>query len=446
MSVVYLSFGSIAQLHNNSLLKTSPIGELSNKARTYAKDPGVFSITSSVSATILFNFLSQKDNADIVLPQALAEVQIGIVNWLYAQAVLGNITGNRPNTLALLRAEFTNNVEITDIGEMVTNNTIWLPSFVKGTHTVSGAKHDFYVWLADAYFRDQYPKVSFTVVHPVPIADIDVLVNLNYQDLATRLAKETPDVIEARTKALTSGSEWPYTERNVIGFDVMDLINTGKSNKAYWRYVEWGNGADAEDQLFTQIQNEILAKSKFPRAKWEEVVPDLFNPIEFYVLPYYTRTGLTNKTNGAKSYSPIVDRETMMALADKYLTPNMTSAHVIGSLQVVPFLYKSFSAAFVAKMNNRAEMKKVYNLFADYALIPSGDPEAGQMNAGTLEFIMGMENLLAAAEVVTPISLPPSGVTRIERFGKVYVAKRIGKAKFIVMTRWQMIQDNVVVE
>lgn len=448
MSVSYLSFGSITKLHNNSLLTVSPIGELTNKARTYAKDPGVYTLSAvgATSETTLFNFLSQNNNVDIVLPQAQAEVQINIVNWLYAQALIGNITGSRANTLALLKAQFTNNVAITDVGEMVTNNAIWMPSFVQGQHTVGTAKHDFIVWLAEEYFRDQFPRVSFTVVHPLPLTEMDTVFDLNYQQLDTRLQKETPDVIEKRTKELTNGSAWPYTERKIISFQIMDLINTPRYNTGYWTYLEWGNGDDAEDQLFDQIQKEILANTKHTRQEWEEKIPDLFNPLEWYVIPGFHRYGLTNKTNGAKQYSPIVDRETMMALVDKYLTPNMTSAHVIKSMQNVPFMWKSIDCAFVAKTNNRAGMLKVGGLYPDYSLIPSIDTDFQQMNAETTEFIRQMENLLAAAEVVTPISLPPAGITRITRFGKTYVARRIGKVKFICMTRWQMIQDGVVVE
>jgi len=445
MSVVYLSFGSIARLHNNSLLTVSPIGELTNKARTYAKDPGVFTL-STPSETVLFNFLSQRDGVNIVLPQAQAEVQINISDWLYGQAKINNITSSRPNTLALLKSQFTNGVEIVDIGEMVTNNAIWLPSFVKGNITVGAETHEFIMWMADAYFRDQYPIVSFTIVHPLPLTDkeMDTVFEMNYQELDKRLAKETPDVIEKRTKALTQDAAWPYTERNIISFQILDLTNVGHYSIGYWTYLEWGNGEDAEDQLLDQIQQEILANTDHTRPEWEEKIPDLFNPIEFYVVPSFNRLGLINKTNGAAQYSPIVDQETCMDLVNFYLTPNMTADHVIKSTQHVPHLYKSFSCAFVAKLNNREGMRKVNALYKDYSLIGSGDSDFGGMNDETTEFIRQMENLLAAAEIVTPISLPPAGITRIERFGKVCVAKRVGKAKYIVITRWQMVQDGLV--
>lgn len=443
MSVVYLSFASIAELHNNSNLSVSPIGELTNKARTYAKDPGVFTLAGA-SPTTLYNFQSTKDNAPIVMPQARATEQLNISNWLLEQAKLGNITGSRANTLSLLKQQFTNNLEILEVGEMVTNNNIWLPSFVRGNHIVGAEKQEFYLWMAEAYFRDQYPVISFTIVHPLPLAEIDKIIELNYQQLEERIKLETPDVIERRTRDLTDQAAWPHTDRTVHSFAALDLVNTPNQVMLYWRVLSWGNFEDAEDQLYDQIQKEILEASKHPRSKWEEVLPDLFNPLEFYVIPNFDRLGLENRTDGARTYSPVVDRETEAGLVDKYLTPNMTPEHVIKSMQVVPFLYKSLAASFVAKVNNRQGMQKFTNLYPDYQLISALDSDSGMMNNVTLEFLIQMEGLLAASEIVTDISLPPTGVSRIERFGKLYVARRIGRARFMVLIKWQMIQDDVI--
>jgi len=447
MSTSFLSFATITKLYSNNIQVVSPIGEMSNKSRSYARDPGEFSLAVSVaSATTLVNFLSTKDGKEIVMPQAIAEAQIGISNWLYAQALLGNITSSRTSCLQLLKNQFTTNIIVEEVGEMATNNSVYLPSYVKGYHLVGTEKQSFYMWMADAYFRLQYPQVKFTVIHPLPLAEMDWLMNANYQDIATRLAAETPMVVAKRESLATDGYAWPGTERNPIEFQIMDLINTGKSNVGTWIVWSWGNGADAEDMLLDQIQAEIMAKTAYPRAKWEEKIPDLFNPLEFYVIPEFGRLGVKNRTNGSSTYSPIVDREAVMNIATKYLGPTMPAAHLIKSGQTVPFMYKSLQALFVAKTNNRADMLKISGVIPDYQLIASKEPEFGEMSQVTMDFIMGMENLLAAAETVTPISLLPTGIQRIERLGKVCVAKRIGKVKYVVFTRWQMIQDKLVTE
>lgn len=439
----YLSFAAIAEFANNGVKAVSPIGEISNKSKTYSKDQGVFTLLGQASATVLHNFISLDGTTEISLPTTIANKQLEISNWLVDQTKLGNITDSRPNTLALLKAQFSSGVEIIDVGEMVTNNRYYLPSFVSGNHIVGSEKQAFYLWFADEYFKRQYPRVVFGVVHPLAVAAMDDLMPMNYEQMAARLALETPDVIDKRLHELTENAAWPVTDGTTISFQIMDLINTPKSVTGWWRYIWWGNGVDAEDTLFDQMRTEIMAKTKFTLAQWEEKIPDLFNPIEFYVIPNWNRYGLLNKTNGAREYSPIVDEESRLTLVNKYLTPNMTSAHVIKSTQYVPFLWRSIVCAFVSKVNNSDATKKIQGLYPDLALRPSTDSNFDEMRAETMEFIRQMENLLAAAEVMTDVSLPLPGITRVTRFNKMYASKRVGRAKFLVLTKWQMIQDKV---
>ena len=445
MSTSYLSFGSIAKLHNNNYLVTSPIGEISNKAMTYAKDPAKFSVTGG-SETVLFNFLAERDNTNIVMPQDLAEKEIAISNWLYDQASRGNITASSANCLSLLQQQFTSNIEILEVGEMVTNNTVFFPSYVRGNHKVGAEDQSFYIWFANEYFLTQYPRVTFTICHPLPLAEMDTLMDKNYQQVDIRLALETPDVIEDRIDDLTNNEQHPASYRRIDPFSIADTVNTPYYSTGYWRTLVNGNGSDAEDQLYVQMQNEILAASIFSREEWEEKIPDLFNPTEFYVIPYYDRLGIKNKVNGTSTLSPIVDHETARDHVDYYLTPNMTEDHVIKSMQSVTFLYKSFQCMFVGKLNNRPEHTKILQLYPDYQLIPSDDPDFDMLSGTTSTFIKEMENLIAAAEVTTPNNLTPAGITRVTRFNKLCVSKRVGKVRFVVITRWQFLEDGLITE
>ena len=443
MTINYLSFASIAALSDNNGLTVSDIGELSTKSKTYTKDPSIFSLADDTT-TVLYNFSTMSGDEEVAMTQAVAEIEINISNWLYSQASKGNITASKANCLALLKSTFTSNIEWIDVGDMATNGVIYLPSFIHGYHIDGEDKNEFYVWYSDPYFRIQYPKVEFIVVHPVPIEDIDQLADLNYQQLQERLAKETQLVVSEREHKLTNDSEYPYTERDVLEFNIYDLTNTPNYVVGSWIVLTYGNGADAEDQLYEQIQDEILANSEYPREKWEDIIPDLFNPTEYYAVPYFDRLGIKNRINGSSTYSPIVDRETEMDLVNFYITPNMNEPHVIKSMQVVPFLYKSLACAFVGKVNNRDGYEKIDSWIPDYQLIPSSDSDFDTMSEFTRDFILDMENLFAAAEVVTPTSIPPAGITRIERFGKVCVSKHVGKSKMIVITRWQYVEDGLL--
>lgn len=444
----FLSFGSIAKLHNNNGTIVSPIGELSNKARTYCKDPAVFGAAVD-SPTILFNFYSSDGTSDIVMPTAIAQRQIAISDWLYDQAKKGNLSDSGSNCLTLLKAQFTVDVEFLSVGEMVTDSTIYLPSMIHGNHleTVGSetVRHPFYIWFADEYFLRQYPNIIFTIIHPIPLGEIDTLMEMNYQQIKARFEEETPYIIQRRTDELTDNNAYPYTTRGVQPFEIMDDVNE-TSVIGFWRYITWGNNEDSEDALFEQIRSEILAVSKYPLADWEEKIPDLFNPVEYLAYPDYTRLGITNLTNETSTLSPLLREDNRRSLVDRYATPFTTEEHIIESLVYVPFLFKSVSMAFVGKPTNREGYKNISDVYSDYQLIPSTDSDFGLMSPVTRDFIYTIETLLKAAYVVTPTSAVPMGISRITRNGSTYVSKTVGITRIVMLTRHQLILDGVITE
>lgn len=448
----FFSFGSIAALHDNNNLTTSPIGELNNKTRTYGKDPGIYSKDTD---TVLHNFYSQQDTTFVKLGQALAEKEIDVCDWLYTEAKLANITNDTVSCLAQLKATFTDHITIESVGEMVSDTVIWLPSYVQGIHLVDTTDSSgkvtstetiyFKIWLANEYLDISYPFCEFGDIHPIPLSEIDFFVDNNYQEVAARLAKETPDIIESRVHKLTGGGEYPYTGRVVFPFLIYDAINKPHTNMGYWQILEWGNGRDADDAIYEQLRREILANSKYPESVWEEVIPDLFNPLKFYVVPYWERIGMVNKTNNTSNYTPISDYETMLATPTKYFTKlGMNNAHLIKSLQTVPHLYKSILLGFVGKVNNQRNMEKIYDVYPDYSLIPSTDPDFGRMQEGTIQFIVGIQALIAAAEIITPDSIPPIGISGVTENDVLYVTKTINTVKYNMVTRYQFVKDGLI--
>lgn len=448
MSNTYLSFGSIAKLHNNSATTVSPIGELSNKARTYCKDPAVFGAVAD-SPTILFNFYSNNGTTDVLMPPPIAYRQLEVSDWLYDQAKKGNLGDNEASCLSMLKTQFTVDIEFLTVGDMVTDSTIYLPSMIHGNHleVVGGVtvRHPFHIWYAEEYFRRQYPNILFTIIHPIPLIEIDSLMEMNYQQIKARFEKETPDIIQDRTDVLTDNNAYPYTARGVHPFEIMDEVNE-TSVLGYWRYISWGNNEDSEDALFEKIREEILAASKYPLVDWEEKIPDLFNPVEYLAFPDYTRKGVTNLTNETSTLSPMVREDVRRVLVDRYAKPFTTEQHIIESLVYVPFLYKSATIGFVGKPTNRPGFKNLSDVYSDYQLIPSMDSDFGMMEPVTRDFINVIEMLLAAAWVVTPTSSVPMGISRITRNGSTYISKTVGITRIVMLVRHQLIQDGVLVD
>lgn len=440
----FFSFCSITELHDNHDKVVSPLGELSSKTRTYAKDPGFYR-NASYTPTLI-NFHGLKDDVFSMIPDESSAKQLEISQWLYQQAVAGNITNDTANCLQQLKAQFTANMDFTSVGTMVTNSTIWLPSQITATQTLSsGDTVEFKIWFANSYFEAEYPYCEIIVVLPLPSDEIDKLVTLNYEQLRTRLAEETPVVIDGRVNTATDNGAYPYTLRQTLGFDVYDLVNTGNTTKVYFTVITYGNSADAEDQIYDAITTATMAAAKRPREEYEEAIPDLFNPLEFTCIPYWDLKGLQNKNDGTSTYSPIVDDETRLDHSKKYLT-SLSESDLIKSFSVIPFLYKSISIAFVGKLSNHGGVVKAKALYPDYQLIPSTDSQYGWMEPTTTDFINGMESLIAGAEVLEKDGVPPTGIKRLVKNNVLYATRQIGRVKYSMIARSQFVTDGIITQ
>lgn len=441
-TTIYSGFCEIHDLMING--STSPIGELTNSTRTYSKESDFYFATDNPCDLRIFRGVSESSMYE-KLPATYAQPILAMCKWLYDQSVLGNTTESSQGCLQLLKATFTNGWEWKDTGKMVTNNAIWLPSNISFNYTVAGVTNEFKIWFANEYFAVEFPYREIYVIHPVPIADIDFLADNNYQVVAKRLAEETTSKIEARVHALIGNNTNPYTARIVMSFDIYDRLNVPKFNQGDWTIIYYGNPNDADEETYEKIKECILANSKHPEDVWADVIPDLFNPLEFGVVPYWNEIGLENETLAGSTYTPIFTYKDGTVLPVKYSSLWGEEA-VIESLQIVPHLYKSIHMGFVGKPKNHSGKVLIREVYPDYQLIPSTDPEAGMMSRDTSKFIFDLEEMLAAGETVTPDGMPPKGIQRVIRDGKLYITRRTSKAKLTMITRYQFVKDGVIVE
>lgn len=444
MSNLYSCFTTISELKING--STSPLGELTNKTQTYSKQPDYYSQENKPCELVGFRGINQdnKDSRYEKIPSSHSAPILTMLNWLYEEAKKGNLNDSPQVALQALQTKFTVGWVWKDVATMVTNGAVWLPSSINFTLEVGGVIHEFKIWFANAAFKDEFPYREIYVFHPIAIGGIDFLAEKNYREIHNRLMEETIDKLENRVRALL-GENDPYTARITIPFDVYDLVNKPMYNTAYWTVVYYGNPNDAEEETYEQIRQCILSHSKYDETKWEEVIPDLFNPLEFIAVPYWNELGLINETPMGSTLSPIFTFEGGDALPKKY-ADFYSEQDVIKSLQSVPFLYKSAKVGFVGKPRNNQGRTKITQIYPDYQLIPSTDSQAGMMSKETSKFIKDVEEMLAAAQVVSPDGLPPAGMQREIRNGRLYLSKRSSKVKITMITRYQFVKDGLLDE
>lgn len=444
MSTLFSCFTTITELVLNG--STSPLGELTNETKTYAKSPDYYYLNNQPCQLVGFRGVVQ-DNPTLryeKIPTSHQAPVLEMVNWLYAEAKRGNLNNNSQVCLQALQATYTQGWVWKAVGEMMTNNEIWLPSSITFTYEVGGVLHEFKIWFANASFETEFPYREIYVVHPLPIAGIDYLAVHNYKEVQNRLFEETADKIEQRVYDLI-GNQDPYTRRIVLPFDVYDLVNKPQKNTGYWTVIYYGNPNDAEEETYEEIRKQILDNSEFDEAKWEEVIPDLFNPLEFVLVPYWNELGLVNETALGSTYSPVFSYQGGDVLPKRY-ADFYPQTDIIKSLQILPNLYKSAKLAVVGKPTNSDGRILITSIYPDYQLIPSTDSQAGSMAKETTLLIKDIEALLAAGEVVTPNNLPPQGIQRVTKNNRLYISKRSSKVKLTMISRYQFVQDGLINE
>lgn len=428
-------FGTSAYQHQ--------LGVLTNKAVSYSRTPQFYYKDKDILELIIFRGVSDTEqNAKI--PTTHVTPILDVLNWFYTQATAGKFTSNKSAATALVVSQYPD-YTIKTLGNMVTNGKVYLPAHIELTIPVNGVEHDFRVWFAVDNFLVEFPYRDIFVFGPVPPDEIDILLTYNYKQLTERFAQETPDKLEKRVQALIGDNLIPYTWRDVWAYDVIDRINTGHNTKGCWTIILWGNPLNADDDIIEQIKKCITTHSKKSESEWEQVLPDIFNPLEFFLIPHWNKPGLDNKSPIGSTYSPIATFLNGDTLAQKY-ADFYDASFIRSSLEFVPHLWKSICFSAVGKPNNNGGQTTFSSVFPDYQLIPSTDTQAGSMTELTSGAVYDLEVLLSAAEIASDSAILPSGVNKVIRKDRLYVTLKSGKVKFTCLSRQQFVTDGLLTD
>lgn len=419
------------------------LGVLNNKAVSYSRTPQFYYKDKDILELIIFRGVSETDQ-NTKIPTTHVGPILEVLNWFYTQATAGKFTSSKPAATALVVSEYPD-YTIKTLGNMVTNGNIYLPAHIELTIPVDGVAHDFRVWFAVDNFLAEFPYRDIFVFGPVPPDEIDILLTDNYKQLAERFAQETPDKLEKRVQALIGDNLIPYTWRDVWTFDVVDRINTGKTTKGCWTIILWGNPLNADDDINEQIKDCIIGHSNKSEDEWGQVLPDIFNPLEFFLVPHWDRQGLDNKSPIGSTYSPVSTYQSGDTLAQKY-ADFYEESFIRSSLEFVPHLWKSVCFSVVGKPNNNGGQTTFSSVFPDYQLIPSTDTQSGSMTELTSQAIYDLEVLLSAAEVASDSGFLPTGVSKVTRKDRLYVTMKSGKVKFTCISRQQFVTDGLLAD
>lgn len=418
-------FVNIKNFINNTPGTDNAVGELSSIGYTYSTEIGSYSVTDYADVT-LKTISVERDGTKVALGLTYYTQILQISEWLYSRSITGLITTDPQSLLQALTAEFSSTTTFSAVGAIVNNGSYNFPSSITLSFTNSGESNTIYIWYADANFRTEYPGYEFSVV--LPFDNPDVLTG----DAATATAAInaiTPVTVTNRINAAIG--EKPQTDIWTSYFTWVQKDNDEITLQLPISVVIYGAAGINLDYIKAAIREHILGNSTETQDVWETVLPDLFTPTEYYVIPIWDRISLPNQLDSTALYSPVVPFADITTYTGKYMA-DYDATHVATNGQVVASTYQNLQLLVCGNVRNYNVSYVWSTLWPKYAAVPTTSTDFSKIPEDTRNFILQLIALLKNAETATSSSILPTGFTRTERNEIYYLTTTYNTVQYLV--------------
>ena len=409
-------FIEIVPLIRNPTGEVSPIGELSEESKSFAKDKQYFGKLNNPTQLVMFS--STRDKVPVVVPAEFTDHILGITQWVYSKAVLGAFRNDEAEFLRLFLAQFQSVITSVTCGSMLGCNGNWYPRYIKwkfdvaasGVQDPTDVNNEIMMWLSDADFNLYYPGYEIVVVPPTDTVDMFMSVkSIVEENLA---GFNLPDHHE-RVAQLADG--YPYTKVVSHNYTWHDREDTTSTTQTTWSVVVYGRAGLNTTRIKDAYRDYILAHSEYSIPDWAKVFPEIFTATKFTFVPAWNIRGIPNQEEVTSQYSPalpwdfIVDAVT----AHSSWTVTPTERTPATDATTFPTLYKSLAGLMIAGAENDAAYKTIHQALPNYALLNSLSPDIGWMPKATTDWLVLFYQAVIAAEDYHTYSVT-TDIVRIE--------------------------------
>jgi hypothetical protein len=430
-------FVPINAFTDNTPDKIAVFGELSPLSRSFSRDILWYRVDESPSVT-LASFNSDREGKDVKVDVVYQTLILNMSQWLFEQSIAGELSKDTNVLLQALQAQFNNRAKVLDIGEIITNGRYWFPTSI----TVKALESDnednrLKVWYADEFFKREYDL--FTHVVAPPFDNIDDF----FLPAATVITRIQAINAENHNNQISKyRGDFPETELITTNYDFISPLDPDDAYPVPWSVYDYGLAGLSADAIRDSIVDYILANSKHPIEEWEEIFPDLFTPTEFYIIPYWDRYSLPDNQLQAGFYSPTVPLRSQLKTGKKYAFGTAyTDKFLQDNLAVSGNLYRSLQFLSIGHPKNRHAPTKFEELWPKYALISTTSIDFGRIDPLTREFMFRLTELLKAAEIATPYTEIPKGMTRVNRNGVIYMTTVFNRVQYVIPAKQNFVSE-----
>lgn len=451
-------FVSIGAFVDNVRYEVAPLGELSLRSATYAKDRAIYSTTSTggsptpLEAIVFSSRTPEDDHFEVPVPyQGLLT---SMIRWCHAQGINGNFTNNAETTRQLLMAEFDGKIRDAIVGQMIEMDGVWLPASV--TFYINpdglGATWDPAVraeldrsrvklWFADSAFAGEYDETDLEFLAPIDNARLDDFFLLADQvelKVKARTLEETHILIEQ----IKDGK--PETKIRTLSFLYHDPNDKNWTLPTNWSFVIYGIAGDNIDTMKERLSKWILENSTHTREEWAVIFPDIFTSTEVIITPAWNLVAIPNETLQDGVYSPVINTIAARSMARRTCTgTGYNDDHIDSVLAVLATPYKSLGLLAVGGPENRNGQDRFEEIWPDYLSVTTDSNDFDRMQQLTQGWVTMLQHMLKVAETMTDFSdLPqqPYPMTRLRRVNAdgesyMYVVANYNNIQYLVASR-----------
>lgn len=428
------AFGLIAALIDNTRTVVAPVGELSPKALTYAREKEYLTSAATPGHTLVV-FSNQRDG-DIEQTNPVTAAEVLLINkWVYEQALGGTFTPAIESFRTAFIQQFGSQFSIWSVGAMVeAQPNVWIPGVIE-VRDITDDEIQYKVWYATEVFEQQFDEYQIVVVPPVE--DLDVFFE-GSAAVKLALSSMTHDLVMERIQAAKEG----YPETFVSGemyewFDPVDPTDKARRIATYWTPVIYGIAGRNVDAIKEALRDYILDNSSYTKEEWATVFPEIFTSTEFLFVPLWGNYSVPNRELESGLYSSVTNVLAGLAHLKRMVRGDgYTEEYLDSNAEIFGASHKAITVMVTGGPHNRDGVTSFVQRYSDYINVDSTNVDFMRMAPETRRLVLALAEMLAVAEDMTPDSAVPVKFTRLLREGVLYVAYTLDRFQLIVTSKY----------
>lgn len=435
-------FVTFPSFTDNEPGKVSKIGELSANSLTFSSTLGIYKNPKFNDVLFYCFYASEEEEVKITPSDSNVELATRIgrrfIEWNRDELIPDNIEELIPQ----IEFEFGLRLSNVRVGEWAVKEGVKIPSRIIFNDRRDNT--EITLWFSDDHFSVEFFEYEQRFVSP--LENLDDLI-----DNPEKVVEEMSDfdTVDFINRISVTRNTSPYTKLTAEKFDWFNPTIPGHKISLPWGLILYGVRGGHPLLVLEGLRNWILENSVHPVEVWSDVLPDVFKPNEFIMIPHWYFK------NCESGYGSTLSVSILQEVLGKYVVGiNYTNNSRLSNTQISPFYKNGLMLSITGANSNRNNRVRIQSLYHDFTYIEPEDNDFTHLSETTRNFIIFLKEFIELSKTDRTLLDNDSLGIPLERNGNYYLATIY--EDFIYMTpfkdsvdndfgkRWEFLPDRVV--